>query len=56
MLFRSVQLIGQAQGLIHDVPTCAVLMQRLIAEADNAQQQVQSALLRPSLQEQSHAR
>lgn len=48
---RGVQLIGQAQGLIHDIPTCAVLMQRLIAEANSAQQQVQSALRSPVLQE-----
>lgn len=38
---RGVQLIGQAQGLIHDVPTCADLMQRLVDEAKSAQLRVQ---------------
>lgn len=33
---HGVQLIGQAQGLIDDVPTVAELMQRLLAEADVA--------------------
>jgi len=33
---RGIQLIGQAQGLIDDVPTCAELMQRLLREADAA--------------------
>jgi enoyl-[acyl-carrier protein] reductase II len=31
---RGVQLIGQAQGLIDDVPSCEELMQRLMHEAD----------------------
>lgn len=33
---QGVQLIGQAQGLIDDVPTCAELMQRVLREADAA--------------------
>lgn len=33
-LDRGVQLIGQAQGLIDDVPSCDELMQRLMHEAD----------------------
>lgn len=33
---RGVQLIGQAQGLIDDVPAVAELMQRLLREADAA--------------------
>jgi len=37
---RGVQLIGQAQGLINDVPNCAQLMQRLLEEATQAHQQV----------------
>ena len=40
---RGVQLIGQAQGLIQDIPSCAELMQRLVAEANTAQQCVQGA-------------
>jgi len=40
---RGVQLIGQAQGLIQDIPSCAELMQRLVAEANTAQQRVQGA-------------
>lgn len=40
---RGVQLIGQAQGLIQDIPSCAELMQRLVAEANIAQQRVQGA-------------
>jgi len=40
---RGVQLIGQAQGLIQDIPNCAELMQRLVAEANIAQQRVQGA-------------
>lgn len=32
---RGVQLIGQAQGLISDVPTCYDLMQRVLGEADS---------------------
>ena len=40
---RGVQLIGQAQGLIQDIPSCADLMQRLVAEANTAQQCVQGA-------------
>lgn len=31
---RGVQLIGQAQGLIDDVPSCAELMARLVADAE----------------------
>ena len=31
---RGVQLIGQAQGLIDDVPSCHALMQRILAEAE----------------------
>ncbi len=37
---RGVQLIGQAQGLINDVPACAELMQRLLQEAEEAHRQV----------------
>lgn len=33
---QGVQLIGQAQGLIDDVPSCAELMMRLVHEADAA--------------------
>lgn len=33
---QGVQLIGQAQGLIDDVPSCAELMQRVMSEADTA--------------------
>lgn len=40
---RGVQLIGQAQGLIDDVPGCAELMQRLLAEADAAAARVGAA-------------
>lgn len=40
---RGVQLIGQAQGLIQDIPSCAELMLRLVAEANTAQQRVQGA-------------
>jgi len=39
---RGVQLIGQAQGLIDDVPSCAVLMQRLLDEATQAHRHVLS--------------
>jgi enoyl-[acyl-carrier protein] reductase II len=35
-LERGVQLIGQAQGHITDLPSCAELMQRIIAEASEA--------------------
>lgn len=38
---RGVQLIGQAQGLIDDVPSCEVLMQRLMHEADACYDRVQ---------------
>lgn len=31
---RGVQLIGQVQGLIHDLPTVAQLMERVMAEAE----------------------
>ena len=31
---RGVQLIGQAQGLIDDVPSCSELMARLVADAE----------------------
>lgn len=40
---RGVQLIGQSQGLINDIPSCAELMQRLVQEANAAQQRVQGA-------------
>lgn len=33
---RGVQLIGQAQGLIDDVPSCETLMQRVMQEADSS--------------------
>lgn len=39
-LERGVQLIGQVQGHVTDAPTCAVLMERLIAEARDTGQQV----------------
>ncbi len=39
---QGVQLIGQAQGLIDDVPTCAALMSRLLSEAEAAARHVQS--------------
>ncbi|MDP1775879.1 MAG: hypothetical protein Q8K94_04580, partial [Moraxellaceae bacterium] len=39
---RGVQLIGQAQGLIDDVPSCAALMQRLLDEATQAHRHVLS--------------
>lgn len=37
---QGIQLIGQAQGLIDDVPTVAELMQRLLVEADAAARSV----------------
>lgn len=39
-LERGVQLIGQAQGHVVDVPTCAELMSRILAEADAARASV----------------
>ncbi|HET8731215.1 MAG TPA: nitronate monooxygenase [Moraxellaceae bacterium] len=33
---RGIQLIGQVQGLLHDVPTVQEIMQRTLAEADLA--------------------
>lgn len=42
---QGVQLIGQAQGLIDDVPTVAELMQRLLAEADAAAAEVSAQRL-----------
>lgn len=35
-LERGVELIGQAQGLIDDAPTCAELIRRILSEADAA--------------------
>lgn len=37
---HGIQLIGQAQGLIDDVPTVAELMQRLLVEANAAAQSI----------------
>lgn len=37
---KGVQLIGQVQGLVHDVPDCAGIMQRVLQEADEALQAV----------------
>lgn len=37
---RGVQLIGQVQGLIDDVPTVAELFDRILAEARNCQQRL----------------
>lgn len=42
-LERGVQLIGQAQGLVSDIPTCAVLMQRIIEEAAAARTAIERA-------------
>lgn len=39
---RGVQLIGQAQGLIDDVPSAEELMQRLVQEAESALRAVQA--------------
>ena len=40
---QGIQLIGQAQGLIDDVPTVAELMQRLLSEADAAARSVSAS-------------
>lgn len=37
---KGVQLIGQVQGLVHDVPSCAEIMQRVLQEAEVALQAV----------------
>jgi enoyl-[acyl-carrier protein] reductase II len=37
---RGIQLIGQVQGLLHDVPSVAEIMQRTLREADTALAQV----------------
>jgi enoyl-[acyl-carrier protein] reductase II len=37
---KGVQLIGQVQGLVHDVPSCAEIMQRVLQEAEVALQLV----------------
>lgn len=39
-----VQLIGQCQGLIHDIPTVAEVINRTVAEAQKIQQQMGSQL------------
>ena len=41
---KGVQLIGQVQGLVHDVPSCAEIMQRVLQEADVALQAVTTQL------------
>lgn len=47
-LKNGMQFIGQSQGLIHDIPTAAELMQRLIQEAELAQHKNQHYLLEQS--------
>lgn len=37
---RGIQLIGQVQGLVHDVPSVAEIVQRTVAEAENALERV----------------
>ncbi len=44
-LKNGMQFIGQSQGLIHDIPTAQVLVERIIAEAQHHQQIVNAALL-----------
>lgn len=39
-LEQGVQLIGQVQGLVHDVPSVAELMERIMREADQVRQSV----------------
>lgn len=46
---RGVQLIGQAQGLIDDVPSAQELMQRLLQEADDSWRLVASNTTRVGL-------
>ena len=45
-LNRGMQFIGQSQGLIHDIPTAHVLMQRIIDEAQQQNDRMSSSLLR----------
>lgn len=42
---KGVQLIGQVQGLVHDVPACAEIMQRVLQEAEVALQAVTPQVL-----------
>lgn len=44
-LSRGMQFIGQSQGLIHDIPSVAELMQRTLAEAKQQQQVTQNSLM-----------
>lgn len=39
---NGVQLIGQVQGLVHDVPRCAEIMERVLREAEEARGRVNS--------------
>ncbi len=43
-LTRGMQFIGQSQGLINDIPTAQVLMQRIIDEAQQQNDRVNSSL------------
>ena len=43
-LARGMQFIGQSQGLINDIPTAQVLMQRIIDEAQQQNDSVNSSL------------
>lgn len=43
-LIKGMQFIGQSQGLIHDSPTVALLIQRIIEEAKNRQNLLQQHL------------
>ena len=43
-LARGMQFIGQSQGLINDIPTAQVLMQRIIDEAKQQNDRVNSSL------------
>ena len=43
-LTRGMQFIGQSQGLINDIPTAQVLMQRIIDEAQQQNDSVNSSL------------
>ncbi|MES2919520.1 MAG: nitronate monooxygenase, partial [Pseudomonadota bacterium] len=42
---RGIQLIGQVQGLLHDIPAVADIMQRTLTEADTALAQVSAQLV-----------